>query len=249
LEDSMALAVVTVPSGGLAVVEVAGGLAVTEATNARGIAVTKLTGGKPGLGATFVSATGGAVVATLDPVSASNATLSNGNLTATHVPSVTGGARAAAFKASGKYYFEFVSQVSAVSSDCLGLLTSTGAINSDASIDAQSVAVFLGGATFLYANGVSASPDFGNRALGDRWGIAVDFGPRLAWFRKNGGLWNMNGSANPVTGIGGVSFAAASYAPWIRFFSNAVANAYTANFGATAYGNAAPSGFDNWPAA
>jgi hypothetical protein len=48
----MALAVVTVPSGGLAVVEVAAGLPVAEASNARGIAVTKVVG-KPGLPVTY----------------------------------------------------------------------------------------------------------------------------------------------------------------------------------------------------
>jgi F5/8 type C domain len=60
----MGLAVVTVASGGMPVVEVAAfGLPVTEA--AQGIAVTKMTGGKPGLGVTFVSATGpGPVVQT-----------------------------------------------------------------------------------------------------------------------------------------------------------------------------------------
>jgi hypothetical protein len=50
----MALPVVTVAAGGLAVVDVTSvapktGLPVTEAANARGIAVTKVTGGKPGM--------------------------------------------------------------------------------------------------------------------------------------------------------------------------------------------------------
>jgi len=55
----MALAVVTVASGGLPVVDVTSttptyGMAVSEASNGRGIAVTKQTGGKGGLAVTYV---------------------------------------------------------------------------------------------------------------------------------------------------------------------------------------------------
>ena len=203
--------------------------------------------GKPGLPVVYETIGIAPAFVTFDAASASNATMSNGNLTATHLGSLSGGVRVASFKNSGKWYFEITVGAVAQSSDCIGLLTSTGAINSDASLDAQSVAVFLAGATFLYANGVSSSPDFGGRLAADRWGIAMDFGPpRLAWFRKNGGSWNMNGSANPVTAIGGVAFAAASYAPWVRFINTASSSVYTANFGATAYGNAAPATFGNW---
>jgi hypothetical protein len=55
----MALPVVTVASGGLPVVDVTAttpllGLPVAEATNGRGLAVTKVVGGKPGLPVTYV---------------------------------------------------------------------------------------------------------------------------------------------------------------------------------------------------
>jgi hypothetical protein len=55
----MGMAVVTVASGGLPVVDVTAttpklGLPVTEATNGRGVAVTKVVG-KPGLAVTFVA--------------------------------------------------------------------------------------------------------------------------------------------------------------------------------------------------
>jgi hypothetical protein len=54
----MALAVITIASGGLPVVDVSAtvpklGLGVSEATNGKGIAVTKVTG-KPGLAVTYV---------------------------------------------------------------------------------------------------------------------------------------------------------------------------------------------------
>ena len=55
----MAMPVVTVAAGGLPVVDVSAvaptrGLPVTEAANGRGVAVTKMTGGKPGLPVVFV---------------------------------------------------------------------------------------------------------------------------------------------------------------------------------------------------
>jgi hypothetical protein len=52
----MALPVVTVASGGLPVVEVAAGFPISEAANLRGLAVTKVVGGKAGLPVTFVAA-------------------------------------------------------------------------------------------------------------------------------------------------------------------------------------------------
>lgn len=55
----MALAVVTVASGGLPVVDMTAtnpalGLPVSEATNGKGLPVTKVTSGKPGLPVTYV---------------------------------------------------------------------------------------------------------------------------------------------------------------------------------------------------
>lgn len=55
----MAMAVVTVAAGGMPVIDVTAtkpllGAAVTEATNGRGVAVTKVTGTVPGIPVTFV---------------------------------------------------------------------------------------------------------------------------------------------------------------------------------------------------
>lgn len=66
------------------------------------------------------------------------------------------------------------------------------------------------------------------------------------WFRVNGGNWNANPSANPSTNTGGESLAAVAGVP---LFAAVLVNAgatndnATANFGATAFANAAPSGF------
>jgi hypothetical protein len=42
---------------------------------------------------------------------------------------------------------------------------------------------------------------------------AVDFTNKLFWVRKSTGLWNNNATANPVTGVGGISIAALGTGP------------------------------------
>ena len=59
----MSLAVITVPSGGLPVVNVTAvppmrGLAVSESTNGRGVPVTQVAAGKPGLPVVFTPVVG-----------------------------------------------------------------------------------------------------------------------------------------------------------------------------------------------
>jgi hypothetical protein len=69
----------------------------------------------------------------------------------------------------------------------------------------------------------------------------------LGWMRKGSGNWNGDATANPATGVGGVIIQSGSFDPAVGFASSSSANgAYTADFGATAYANAAPSGFGNW---
>jgi len=67
------------------------------------------------------------------------------------------------------------------------------------------------------------------------------------WFRQNGGSWNNDGSANPATNTNGITITV-SGALYVcaEMNSNNVASAITANFGGSAYGTAAPSGFSNW---
>lgn len=44
-------------------------------------------------------------------------------------------------------------------------------------------------------------------ALNDKIQMAVDMDSQLVWMRVNGSNWNANASADPVTGLGGASFA------------------------------------------
>jgi hypothetical protein len=90
---------------------------------------------------------------------------------------------------------------------------------------------------------------FGARAQGDVIGIAVDVDNRLIWFKVvsgSPGLWNgATANGNPVTGLNGITVPAGSIIPYIGFGTNQ--DVYTANFGASAFVGAAPTGFVAWP--
>jgi len=105
------------------------------------------------------------------------------------------------------------------------------------------------------ANGVffSSSP-FQTVSLGANTGhtydLAVDLTNRLLWGRRNGGNWNNSGTADPATGVGGVDYSAVTQLAGLTLYPtgsmDSSGSGLTANFGASAYTYAAPSGFGNW---
>jgi hypothetical protein len=248
----VALAVVTVAAGGLPVVEVtAFGLPVTEAAGARGIAVTKVIG-KPGLPVTFVSETGGAVTpplttfATFDGTPSASVVVSGGGLTVTHGSTANGtGVASTLTRTTGKFYFEIRSVTSVSNANGVGMRVFTGGVFSDAGgTFANGLGVALGPATSLiYANAVSTAKNLGAQAVGDVYGFAIDLTARLGWVRKGAGNWNADVAANPVTGANGVAIVAGAMSPMVRFTNGAATDAFTANFGQSAFAFTAPSGF------
>ena len=57
--------------------------------------------------------------------------------------------------------------------------------------------------------------------------------------------WNNSGTANPATGVGGISSGVAG--PYYASASSSSAStSYTANFGASAFSFTMPSGFTSW---
>jgi hypothetical protein len=245
----MALAVVTVASGGLPVVDVTAtapklGLPVDEAT--RGIAVTKVAAGKPGLA--VIWATGGASAAVVfDPATLTNVTLSNGGLTATHTNATdNSGARVASAKSTGKYYFEMTISSGPLSFDMVGMLTSAGTYTNLVNDATNSVSVGLNNG-FIYANNAYTNKNVAAVVVSNVLGFAIDLTTRKAWVRKGAGLWNNTAGEDPATAVGGVTVGAGSFAPAVGFSTGGAGTAVTANFGATAFANAAPSGFINWP--
>jgi len=83
--------------------------------------------------------------------------------------------------------------------------------------------------------------------LGNVICVAIDLTAQTIWMRVNGGNWNLSGTADPATGVGGVSFAGINAGPYFPAISSSDNGSIaTANFGATAYAQTAPSGFGNW---
>lgn len=83
---------------------------------------------------------------------------------------------------------------------------------------------------------------------GDVVDTAADLGSLLIWWRLNGGSWAPSG--DPAAGTGGrplTNLSGASIAPYCNLGGNgAPPGQWTANFGATAYPFASPSGYSNW---
>ena len=215
-----------------------GGMPVSEAAAGWGVPVTKVAAGKLGLPVTFetIGIVAPVAYATFDGTPALGSVVSNGGLTVAHgSTSSNAGVISTAAKTSGKFYFEVTSQVATSSSNVVGIASGT---------------IANMGTTIIYSNDVSTTKNLGATAVGDVFGFAIDLTGRLAWVRRNGGLWNADAAANPATGVGGVIIEAGSFAPGVRF-SNAGGTTvqFTGNFGQSAFVGAVPSGFTaGWPA-
>jgi len=176
-------------------------------------------------------------------------TFSGGNLT---VSATAGGSwsivRSTIGHASGKYYSEHTLAANGTTGGngdwAIGPVTKQAATNLGG--DAFSIGYYP--ATGLTdANGTIGTIQTG--VAGNIIRVAVDLTGKLVWYAANGGNWNNNPSANPATGVGGLAFAymtptaAGFFMAW--GFEGATA-VITSNFGGSAFGFAAPSGFANW---
>ena len=184
---------------------------------------------------------------TWDPATLTNATLSGGNLTVTGtVSNSAGGARVAdvSAKAIGKYYIETLlgqNFGTAIGVAVLGSAYLTLANN-----------VYTGGAVIsswdgtMLVNGSNVGSITG-AANGARFGHAIDLDNRRIWFRvAPSGNWNNNASYNPATNTGGWTLPSGSMLPYL--FPHSSGDVVTANFGASAFTGAVPSGFiAGWP--
>ena len=154
-----------------------------------------------------------------------------------------------AFRSAGKFYYEVTldSYGAGQPSMRIGIILSTG-LPTEPAGDHNISIVLANVSTPIFANGGNSGYGLGTAVTGNIYGISVDLNARLFWMRKNNGLWNGNATADPATGVNGISIASGTWAPYLHFGgSGGVAtDQYTGNFGQAAYSGTMPSGFTNW---
>lgn len=168
-----------------------------------------------------------------------NFTLSNGGLTA-----LCTGAGATAqsndifiLGSSNKFYFE-INLDTAPDGNSFHGIANAGYVAASSAYGG----CLVGSNGTIYVNGASTGINVGSFASGDVLCAAIDLLNQMVWYRNKGGIWNNNGSANPATGVGGVSVAALKFiAPFVRATTAGVQ--VTANYGASAFTQAVPAGF------
>ncbi|MEH2569663.1 SPRY domain-containing protein [Bradyrhizobium sp. AZCC 2289] len=190
---------------------------------------------------------GGVTYATLDGAVTAG-TLSNGNLTYTHT-SGNGTARSTAQKNSGKWYFEITAGTGIAAggtNSSVGVMK-LGATDINVLNGSDAGMVLKGGNAAIFSNNASSGLSLGvDIADGNIIGVAVDLDNHKIWFRKApSGNWNGQaiGSQNPATNTGGASLSvwnATTLSPYAGFDAG---GSWTANFGASAFTGAVPSGF------
>lgn len=201
--------------------------------------------GKPGFCNVKASATPTTAWNPLDKNS--NVNLSNANLTATMGgSSFFSSFRAVASHNSGKYYYEMlIGTFSSPTGQAVGIANASAPLGGSLSPDGNT-AVWVQ-STSTTSGGTSQTMNGVTYTAGDIVSIAVDIGNSKIWFRVNGGNWMGDVTANPATNAGGASMSGVSAGPYFpvgTVYDNG--SFLTANFGATAYSYAVPSGFGNW---
>jgi hypothetical protein len=176
-----------------------------------------------------------------------NITLSGTNsLTATS-GSGSSGIRTIDRQGAGKYYFEYVCTTWSGSAS-VGVANSAAALGTVAATPTNAALLYAGSGN-IWVNNVFFAPSLGARANGDIIGVALDQDNKRIWFRvAPAGNWNGSGTANPATGVGGVSLASISLdavlAPLYGVFAPVTSGTViTANFGDTAFTGTVPVGF------
>ena len=171
--------------------------------------------------------------------------LSNGNLTYSR-NTASGKTRALQGHRAGKKYFEIHVDQATSTGSAFGL--SKGGVDLTALEAGQRGVLLFTGSGSLYVNGATKTGP-GLPVTGSTVRFAVDFSNLQVWININGGNWNGSGTADPASNTGGYDLSA-FIGSAVPLFPVAIAwasgNAGTANFGASAFTYAMPSGFTAW---
>lgn len=173
-------------------------------------------------------------------------TLSNGNLTATGTLATDRSVLSTlSHVTTGKYYFEIlINAASGGGLEVIGLGNASTALGNFLGFTVNSIG-WLRDNRVISNN--SLITNINTWTTGDTLSVAVDLTAQLIWFRVNAGNWNNNGSANPATGVGGISISGMAAGPYFAAYTSGAINSQaTANFGGSAFAQSVPSGFSMW---
>jgi hypothetical protein len=170
-------------------------------------------------------------------------TLSGGNLTASFGAGGSG-VRSTMSVSSGKYYWEFAFGPSLQSNTVCGLATAAASLTGIPTTAAGSAIINGSGTVNINGTQQGATGLLGGFGSGGIACFAFDATAQLIWVRNGAaGNWNGSGTANPATGTGGFSTAALTGSLFAYAGATTSSTAVTANFGASAFTGAVPSGF------
>jgi len=132
-------------------------------------------------------------------------TISNSGYTCTNSGGANNCTKSNVAHASGKYYTEF--RLDTVSASGAASFAGVGFIIQSASsgaLIAGANAICVRGSGVIFTNSV-AGVDLGSPANNDVMRAAIDVGTGDTWFALNTGTWNLSGTADPATAVGGVN--------------------------------------------
>lgn len=192
------------------------------------------------------------VASTFDPARTLSAALSNGNLTVT-ATSLGGITVSTSSRSAGKYHLEItVNSALVAEGSALGLVNPSGQIYYWLGSGANGgFGVWSGGrfAVKTYFNDVGIGVTGGGSGwtTGDTVAFEFDLDAKLLWFKNYTAPypWNGSSTADPATGVGGISFSGLT-GPYLFCANPYNGAAFTANFGATPFSVTPSSGFAPW---
>jgi hypothetical protein len=220
-----------------------------------GAAANSFAGGMLLLGAGSTGGGGGGGTTTFDPANhGADLTLSGGNLTATGPTGSGPGyeqARSITSHSSGKFYAEYT--IVAVGSGSANLeigvgnnaaVADTGGLGFDANLSSGC----FGSASSCFTNSAGVGTGQPAFTTTNVVSIAVDLTNNAYWYQVNGGGYFGTASGSPTANTNGIPISAITgpFFLYVSLNTAATSVSMTANFGATAFSFAAPSGFGNW---
>src|SRR5215472_115774 len=187
-------------------------------------------------------------------------TLSANNLLATMAAGSAGdeGVRSTTSKSSGKWVYEMGYNFpgGAVSDTGCGIANGSATFPGLGGNGNLGAMLFMGASGPLYVNtfhyGSPVNSNWTSAAMTTMW--ALDVGNNKLWFAtSNNGLWNNDvlANQNPATNTGGINLTTPAgvtgpyYAACVITAGN-TGQAFSVNFGQSAFVNAVPSGFSAW---